>query len=66
MQTERGWRLILISGLLILVCIAFVLTGAVVWLAGAVPGFLVGFVLAFAAGATFVLWMKKRRPIRQT
>jgi hypothetical protein len=61
-KTERGWRLILFSGILILACIAFVLTATLMGLLGAIPGYVVGVAFACALEATFAVWMRRRRP----
>jgi hypothetical protein len=65
-KTERGWRLILFSGLLILACFAFVLTAALMRRLGTMPGYFVGVAVVCSLEATFVVWMKRRRPIPQT
>ena len=65
MKTERGWRLILFSGLLILACIAFVLTAALMRRLGTMPGYFVGVAVVCALEALFVVWMRRRRPTRQ-
>jgi len=52
----------LFSGLLILACIAFVLTAALMRRLGTMPGYFVGVAVVCALEALFVVWMRRRRP----